>query len=579
MIPVTWRHGSKRALKRIGLLPAARALQRQLLSLLSPTVRRREEALRQKFHGFAREYGEVLRLPLSSGRHPPKRALVVSIGFPDGVAVELGLIKGLELAGFSPVVLTSGDPWLARYYGLLNSVEVLSWEEFAAPIGSADAEALVADMNSFDDLLAFEYGGARVGRFAASTLFRDLRVGSLDLQSPRIRQALAEQIARGMTSAVAAREIVGKVSPDMALFVDRGYTPWGELFDICLAEGVDTITWNSAHKSSTLMLKRYSSNNRDEHPASLADETWRWVRNMKWTEAHRQSLRRELHDTYASGDWYSEVGTQFNKRILEPDKVRAQLGLDPNRKTAVIFPHILWDGTFFWGKDLFRTYEEWFVETVRAACANDRLNWIIKIHPANTIKNARHGIQGEPSELIALRRYMGQLPPHLFIIPPESDINTFSLFDLMDCCVTVRGTVGMEAASFGVPVLTAGTGRYDRKGFTIDPESRQQYLERLAGIHEIPPLSPQQLVLAERFAYSVFVLRPLRLTTVTMEYRQDARATSETRINAATREDWLNAPDLTTFARWLQEREKVDFLTADGEGHPQAHAPLRNTSG
>ena len=41
--------------------------------------------------------------------------------------------------------------------------------------------------------------------------------------------------------------------------------------------------------------------------------------------------------------------------------------LDPERKTAAIFSHILYDATFFYGESLFADYEEWLVEAVRAA--------------------------------------------------------------------------------------------------------------------------------------------------------------------------------------------------------------------
>ncbi|MCB7128045.1 MAG: hypothetical protein J3T61_00705 [Candidatus Brocadiales bacterium] len=559
------REGFKSFLKRTGLLPAALWLRRWMRIITNPTFRRRERVRRQQFLHFERHYASALRHRLNKPDSTQKRALVISAGS----LVELGLIKGLELAGFKPVVLTWRDPWLERYYGLTGSAKLLFWDGFTDSASPAEATAAFDRLQSFEDLLALEYAGTRVGRFAAATTLRDLRLGSLDLQSPQIRKHLERYVALAMKYAVAAREIIRQVKPQVALFVDRGYTTQGELFDVCLSEGVDTITWNNAHKSNTLMLKRYTLKNRDEHPASLSEESWRLLRTVEWTNHHRQRLQQELYNSYASGDWYSEVGTQFNKRIMDADEIRRRLGLDPEKKTAVIFPHILWDGTFFYGNDLFRNYEEWLVETVRAACANDHLNWIIKIHPANVVKNVRDGIQGDPSEVIALQKHIGQLPPHIFFVPADSEINTFSFFELMDYCLTVRGTIGMEAASFGIPVLTAGTGRYDHRGFTIDPGSREQHIEKMARIQEIPPLSAAERELAERFAYGVLVSRPLHLTTVTLEYERDARATSKTRINVATREEWLNAPDLRAFAGWVADSTSLDFLQPIHPIHPK----------
>ena len=188
--------------------------------------------------------------------------------------------------------------------------------------------------------------------------------------------------------------------------------------------------------------------------------------------------------SYLSGEWYGKSAPSSTRTLQEAAEIRRALGLEVGKKTAVIFSHIFWDGTFFYGTDLFGSYEEWFVETMKVACANPHVNWIVKIHPANIVKNVRDGVGSEPSELTAIRSLGEPLPPHVRVVQPDSRMSTLSLYSVMDYCVTVRGTVGIEAASFGIPVLTAGTGRYDRLGFTIDSESRAQYLDRLAHIHK-----------------------------------------------------------------------------------------------
>lgn len=550
----------KTVLKAIGLLPAAQWLVHWIRVLLSPAFDGREWRLWLDFVQFKRLYGKSLSHNLGTNGGSKRRALIVSIGFIDGVKVEIGLIKALELAGFKTFVLSSRDPWIIKYYKLAGVNELLYWDDFTSLVDTSKVESVIESFHSFDDMLTFEHEGARVGRIAASTSLRNLRYGSLDFQSPLIREQLTNAIASGMSFASAVKDIVREVHPHVMMVVDRGYTPQGEIFDIFLQANIDTITWNAAHKSNAIVMKRYTLENRDEHPVSLSDKTWHRIRELDWTNDRKKYLRNELSDSYTSGDWYGEVGTQIGKRLLSSDEIRKRLGLDPAKKTAIIFPHILWDGTFFWGKDLFSNYEEWFIETVRAACTNDAVNWVVKVHPANIVKNVRDGVQSEPSEVIALHEHIGQVPPHVFIIPADSEINTFSLFELMDYCITVRGTIGIEAASFGIPVLTGGTGRYEKRGFTIDSDSREQYLERLAHIQDIPPLSDSERELAERFAYGVFVLRPLPLSTVTLEYQKDAKASIKSSINAQTKEDWLKAPDIRAFAEWVSDSNQPDFL-------------------
>jgi hypothetical protein len=550
----------KPLLKGAGLLPAARRLRHWLALSRDPDLRRRERLRGREFAEFRRRYGPALASPL--GRGDGRRALVVSAGSPAALPVELSLIKALELAGFSPTVLSPVDPWLVRHYRLAPVAGIVHWEDVDPVPDLARATAITRGLGGLPDLLALEHAGARVGRFTASTALRRLRVGVLDLADAATGTQVAEFLAASMAAAEAAGRLVARVRPALVLFVDRGYTPEGELFDRVLGDEGDVITWNAAHKNNAIILKRYRAENRDEHPASLSAATWEWARDMAWTPEQRQRLHDELRACYASGEWYSEVGTQRNTELVTPDETRRRLGLRAGRKTAAIFPHILWDGTFFYGRDLFGSYESWLVESVRAACANPAVDWVIKVHPANRVKSVRDGVPGEASEARVIRERLGRLPEHVRLIPAESDVSTYSLYSVIDYGVTVRGTVGIEAASLGLPVFTAGTGRYDGKGFTIDSHSPAEYLERLAHIEQTPPLDPARRELAERFAYAIFVLRPLALESVTLEYGGDARATLTTRITVESAEGWRRARDLRALADWLGDAKPLDFLAA-----------------
>jgi hypothetical protein len=547
-------------LKRLHLLPAALWLVRKARYFGSRAVRQEERRRALAFKEFASAHRTMLEQPLLERTAPHKIALFACVGALNVVKLELGLLKGLELAGFLPVVLLDRDPWLARYFQLAGVKRLLYWDQFLTHVRRAAVVEAMSRWKTFHDLLTFEWEGSRVGRFTASTVLRTLRVGALDVQSPPIKAVLLNHLMTGVSYAGAARGILRCVRPQLAVFVDRGYTPHGQLFDACLAEGVDTFTWNATHRSNAVMLKRYIPANRDDHPASVSEDTWRWLCGMAWTEAHRRRLTAEIRDTYARGDWFPEAGTQVNRVIRSPEEIRRRLKLDPGKKTAVIFPHISWDSAFFYGTDLFDNFEDWLVETVAAACRNPHLNWVVKIHPANVVQNHRFGYQEDPSEVTAIRRRIGRLPSHIVMVDADSDLNTFSLFALMDYCLTVRGTIGIEAASAGIPVLTAGTGRYDRKGFTLDADSREEYLGRLAHLHEIPRLTAPQQELAERFAYGAFVLRPFQLTTVTFEFERDLKASAHTRITASAETGWRDAQDLRRFARWVNDRQALDYL-------------------
>ena len=204
---------------------------------------------------------------------------------------------------------------------------------------------------------------------------------------------------------------------------------------------------------------------------------------------------------------------------------------------------------------------------MQAACANEELQWVVKIHPGHAGKRVDSWRKSDEEDTLRMR--FGRLPKHVSLIPARSDISTLSLFPVMDYCLTVRGTVGLEAACRGIPVLTGGTGRYDRKGFTINSTTPQQYLERIARLQDISRLSPAQIELAERFAYGLFLLRPLPLSSIALVYDKEfsvENLSNPIEINLRNRKDWGEAADLRAFVNWATKSDEEDFLLRPDAG-------------
>lgn len=250
------------------------------------------------------------------------------------------------------------------------------------------------------------------------------------------------------------------------------------------------------------------------------------------------------------------------KTLKTPEEVRSQLHLDPRKKTAVIFSHVLWDATFFFGENLFDDYEQWLVETVQAAIRNPQVNWVVKLHPDYAWKMKQMGPQAAPRDVIALQTNLGKLPDHIAVVPPDTDISTYSFFSLMDYCVTVRGTIGIEAPCFGIPVFTAGTGRYSGLGFTNDSVTKEEYLEKIARIQDFPRLSPELTTLARKHAHILFNLRPLPFTTCEIAPVRKAGDSFEhdAVIRVHSLEELAKAPDVQKFLDWILESKEEDFL-------------------
>ena len=186
----------------------------------------------------------------------------------------------------------------------------------------------------------------------------------------------------------------------------------------------------------------------------------------------------------------------------------------------------------------------------------NNVSWVIKCHPANLVKNRRDGT-AVFSEIEVLKREFGELPKNIKIINPDSDISTLSLFSFIDGCITVRGTVGIEAACFGIPVITAGTGRYDNLGFTYDSNNKAEYFKKLSNVGKLRRLTLKEKDLAIKFLYTSLISRTLKTELISFKFEKDNIASLK--INMNHNKIPFKSDDVLTISKWLNENDEDLF--------------------
>ena len=71
--------------------------------------------------------------------------------------------------------------------------------------------------------------------------------------------------------------------------------------------------------------------------------------------------------SYLKNEWYPSAGTVVGRDFANQDIIKKYLAFSKQKKLAVVFNHIFWDASFFYGSDLFLHYQEWFYETYKIA--------------------------------------------------------------------------------------------------------------------------------------------------------------------------------------------------------------------
>jgi hypothetical protein len=515
-------------------------------------------------------------VPLRSTGAGDKRILISNLQcLYGGCKFEALLAAALRQRGYRPVVLLPApdrniEPLHTAvgetdfYYDrdLIGGREIRQAQE--------RAEEMVQETADLEQLVNFTVGKFRVGRNAMSLAIRRLRAGRVNLKDKAHRAAVHDALTTSLCRVEAYRRFVADVAPVRALFAERGYSPSAELFDACLEQNVDAVQWCSAPLDNRLLFKRYRLSNRGDHPLTLSSASWERIRQENWSELDEQRWRDYHGSIYSGGGLYNRQQLQEGKLIVDRGAMEQALGLDSAKKTAVIFCHILYDATFFYGESIYPDYMTWLVETVRAAIANPQLNWIVKVHPVNLWRSRMDGLPMEQLEVMALRDAFGDLPPHVKIMTADTPINTYSLFGSIDYGLTVRGTIGMELPCYGIPVVTAGTGRYSGRGFTIDPTDRAEYCSILGSLQDYPRLLPEVAAAAQRYALATLYRRSWIMRGAVIDFDRNDAPIRGLRIDARITEtdpaQLLGSKCLGGIAAWIDGSDEDYLVDASDAG-------------
>jgi hypothetical protein len=410
----------------------------------------------------------------------------------------------------------------------------------------------------------FGYKGCPVGIHALATLSSFEPSGDLQLD-PSQRRKLKRLLIASCLNVEACGRMIEECRPSMVIAVEKGFVDCCEIFYEALAHGIDYVQWVSCHEPNSIMLKRYHSGNKRAHPFSISSKTWNAMKEKPWDEMYRESVFQDFEEGYSENKWFQYKKLTDHTGFFNRSELDQEYGLDPAKKIAVIFPHILNDANLFYGDDLFRGgFREWLVETVRAILRNDQVNWILKLHPANNYRRASSGYTGEYGEILAIKEAFGGVPEKLRIMYPKDSVNPLGLFRCLDYGLTVRGTVGAEIPCFGNPVLTAGSGRYSGLGFTEDSVSADAYLQKVLRIHEIPKLSKERTRLAIKHAYLFFKVRPAKYDTFAKDVYHHPQGNPFYRdlvFDKAKINHRAQNGQLTAIIDWLVESDDEDFLS------------------
>ena len=500
---------------------------------------------------------------------PDKTVLFASfLPLPYVLKIEGLFSRILQLRGWQAVCLhLPGDMMVKKYHRDVFGSQTISFNRFIPWDKLDKIEASLEGVlnEGYDSIKSFKYSGSFTGTSALATLSGSDLTGMSGLDDEgRIR--LKKLMLRSCLYTEACKNILQQFKPRLVLAIEKGFVGCSEIFHQSLHQGTDYIQWTGCHEPSSIMMKRYGAQNVRSHPFSISAKSWNRMISKPWREDYCSDVTREFDEGYCGNKWFQYKKLTDHTRIVDRNEIVSKLNLDRTKKIAVIFSPILNDANLFYGEDLFKSgFREWLVETIRAAVKNDNVNWILKLHPANTYRRANLGYKGEFGEILAIREAFGNVPEKVRIIYPADEINPLAIFHCLDYALTVRGTIGAEIPCFGKPVLTGGSGRYSGLGFTEDSSTADEYLQKVRNIHMLSPLSEARTQLAIKHAFLFFKVRPAKYDTFfqdVYEYPQGHAFNRDISFKCNHFSELSKNNQLQEMVEWMTNSTDEDFLTS-----------------
>ena len=466
--------------------------------------------------------------------------------------------KIFELNKFKPTIFSSYKSYEIFKSANFNMRESLIYYSNLGTLKNFNK--ITEKLNTIKDIIDFKFKDIECGKFALSSTFRITRKGEINLENKNEKDIFFYMLSKSMLCADGALNYLKSHNVESGIFIDKGYVGEGELMQAIALQDKIVYNFMNYYKNNLLIIKKMTKNNTNKHPGEIDDEDWDKLKKKDINENTLNSVKESIKLSYQKNEWYPSAGTVVGRNFSDKNEINKYLGFKNKKKLAIVFNHIFWDASFFYGKDIFLHYQEWFYETYKVALQNKNINWIFKLHPSNKTKNIRDNIKcDQPVELKFINKNFGAIPDHIKILDENFPYSSFNLYSLLDFCITVRGTTGLECALFEKPVLTAGTGKYSNKGFTYDFDSKENYLESLKKLPNLPDNNVDYL-LAKKYSYFSLIKKPFKIEFSDVKFEKNITAKLKNNIKINNYEEFINSNDVKKISEWIKSSSKDNFL-------------------
>jgi len=327
------------------------------------------------------------------------------------------------------------------------------------------------------------------------TLMRE----EVDMNDPSDRALYDLRLERNGFAARAALAYMQANKPDVILIPNGLILEMGIVFRVARHLGIPAVTYEFNDQREQIWLAQNSSiMQQDTDYLVEARCSLPMTDAMFERVADLENARRGARVWGKSKRLWQYVSSQGAQ------ETRTALGLD-SRPVVMLAANVLGDSLTL-GRDIFAaSMTEWITKTVQYFAKRMDVQLVIRVHPGEKL------VPQAKSMGTVVREALPEIPSHIHVIGALDKVNTYDLIEIADLGLAYTTTVGLETAMNGAPVISCGRTHYRGRGFTIDPNSWDEYYSTLEKVLANLPahrLSESQTALAWNYAYRFFFEYP-----------------------------------------------------------------------
>ena len=346
----------------------------------------------------------------------------------------------------------------------------------------------------FDEIRAYTLDGMAIGDHAYAGALRYFARGDIEAE-PLSEQVLRRYLEASLLMTTASTRLLQREGIEIAAFNHGLYVPQGVLGEVCRSLDVRVANWNPAYRTSCFIF----SHGDTYHHTLMSEPTEAWD-TMAWTEEMEAEIVAYLKSRWSGArDWiwfHDEPDEDFAAYARE-------VGLDLNRPMVALLTNVMWDAQLHYPANAFPSMLHWVLQTIEYFKGRPDLQLVIRVHPAE-IRGTATSRQPLVPEI---EKAFPQLPPNVFVIPPESQVSTYAAVAGVNAAIIYGTKTGVELTSVGIPTIVAGEAWIRNKGITLDATSPDDYFKILDTLPLARRMPAEQIQRARMYAYHFFFRR------------------------------------------------------------------------